>query len=595
VDAGRLKSISSLAFAIREREVVMAPNAPNAPTAAGDASESMTPDRTSGTGGSVLRLLAVADLAPGRTAGPLPVAPGAAGVDAALAELSPALAFAVPSHLGSGSKEIQVACRFQALADFSPGALARAIPALAELLAARDDRPRPAGDSAAAPMTSKTDDPLASLLAQVELPPDPHALAALPLAELLARPATQEKTPETPERTAEIDRRLARQVAEIAAAPAFQALEAAWRGVAFLAARAGKTGSQPEVRLEILATGREDLLDTFYEQVFGVEHEGASAVALSAVVLGWELDRGPADIEDLRHLARMGESLQVPFLGAVGPGFWGIRQAGLLANLPDLVRKAEGSEYAKWNGLRREEAAHWLCLAANRILLRGPWGESAATREAAAGFAWRDAGPADRPLWGSGAWALGAVLAQAFTAAGLRFPMTGPEPPAQLSGFSDFAGVASAGPIEVLLSDQKALEIARVGLAPLIARKGEAAAHFPALPTVYLAKRYDREEATRQAHSQATLPYQAFAGAAAHALAAIGGQASAGLAADEVRERFAAGLRAFLGAESPEAVEIEVQDDPESPDVWAVHARLRPGFAISGSDVDLVLGSAVPR
>jgi type VI secretion system protein ImpC len=569
--------------------------APSAPL------ESMagTPEGKPTGGAGVLRLLAVADLAPGRTAGPpLPLAAdtadaaGTAGVDAAMAELSPALAFAVPSHLGAGPKEIQVACRFRALADFAPGALARAVPVLSELLAAREDLPRPAGEAGNAPSPPAADgsDPLAALLAQVELPPDAAALARLPLAELLARPAAAE-------RTAEIDRRLTRQLAEIAAAPPLQALEAAWRGVAFLAARAARSGGR--VQLEILATDREALLDTFYDQVFGVEHDGASPVALSAVVLGWELDRGPADVEDLRHLARMGDSLRVPFLGAAGPGFWGIRQAGLLANLPDLVRKAEGSEYAKWNGLRREEASHWLCLAANRILLRGAWGESAATREARAGFDWREAGPADRPLWGSGAWALGAVLAQAFTAAGLRFPMTGPEPPAQLTDFAAMASAAIATPIEVLLSDQKALEIARVGLAPLIAKKGEAAAHFPALPAVHLAKRYDRDEATRQAAAQATLPYQAFAGAAAHALEAVGREVPSGLGADEVRSRLETGLRAFLGVEAAEstaeAVEIEVQDDPESPDVWAVHARLRPGFAILGSDVDLVLGSAVPR
>ena len=581
MDAGPPKSISLQAFAIREGEVVMAPMAPMAPRAPIDPLEPRvgTPN--------VLRLLAVADLAPGRTAGPLPVGPGRAGVDAALAELSPALAFAVPSHLGAGPKEIQVTCRFRALADFAPGTLARAVPALAELLAAREDlpgKPENAGVAAPppAPAAPAADDPLAALLAQVELPPDPAHLTSLPLAELLARPAA-------PERTAEIDRRLSRQLAEIAAAPPLQALEAAWRGVAFLAARAS---NRSRFQLEILATDRDALLDTFYEQIFGAEHEGV-AVPLSAVVLGWELDRGPVDAEDLRHLARMGESLQVPFLGAVGPAFWGIRQPGLLANLPDLVRKAEGSEYAKWNGLRREEAAHWLCLAANRILLRSAWGEMPETRETQeAGFEWRDAGPADRPLWGSGAWALGAVLTQAFAAAGLRFPMTGPEPPAELAGFPP---AASPAPIEVLLSDQKALEIARVGLAPLIAKRGESAAHFPSLPTVYLAKRYDRDEATRQAASQATLPYQAFAGAAAHALAAVGREVPAGLAAEEVRSRFAEGLRAFLGVESPEAVEIEVQDDPESPDVWAVHARLRPGFAISGSDVDLVLGSAVPR
>lgn len=338
-------------------------------------------------------------------------------------------------------------------------------------------------------------------------------------------------------------------------------------GTALLTRYAGGSAGHPALQVETLSAGRDDFLDVFYEQVFTAEHAGTPEVPLSAVVLGYEFDRGADDVETLRHLARMGESLRVPFLGAVGPGFWGIRQPALLANLPDLVRKLEGSEYAKWNLLRREEASLWLCLAANRVALGSG-------------------------LWGSGAYALGALLIQGFLADGLRFPLAD----AQLADLP-------LPPVEAFLPDQKALEISRLGLAPLVARKGDAAVSFPAVPVLHLPKRYDKEEATRSEAAVATLSYQAFTGAAAHALDLLGRETAAGLPPETVQQHFAAGLRAFLGTaenaqgtpDAPEDITVEVQPDPDNLDVWQVFARLRPAFPISGSAVDLVLGHTVPR
>lgn len=346
-------------------------------------------------------------------------------------------------------------------------------------------------------------------------------------------------------------------------------------GASLLAMSAAAAAGYPQVVLERLSAGREDFLDVFYEQVFTAEHAGTPEVPLSAVVLGYEFDRGADDAESLRHLARMGESLRVPFLAAVSPAFWGIRQPALLANLPDVARKVEGSEYAKWNLLRREEASLWLCFAANRV----------ATRQST------DAAP----LWVSGAYALGALLIQSFLTGGARFPLRGLE----------LAGLP-VPPVEVFLPDQKALEISRAGLAPLVARKGEASVFFPSVPVLHLPKRYDLEEATRSAAAVATLPYQAFAGTAAHILDGLVKTMSPGMEPEAIQQHLGDGLRAFLAgqgetpeasetAETIEAVQVETHPDPEIPSVWQVIVRLRPLFQISGAAVDLVLGQVVPR
>jgi type VI secretion system protein ImpC len=484
------------------------PSSPNAPNAPGR--------RTT------LRLLVVADLAPGGEAGPLPVSGGAG---TALAAISPALSLTVPNRLGSGPRDFEVSLHFTRLEDFHPDAIAARLPAA----------PPPAAPAAGA------GNPLDSLLAQVDVPKLQGSSS------------------------------IEAQVAEIVQSEPFRALEADWRGVDFLARRAA---GHPAIQLEILAAPKEAFLDAFFDTVFPAEHEGSSEVPLSAVVLGYEFDRGPADVEALRHAARMGESLRVPFLASVGAPFWGLRQAKLLAGLPDLVRKLQGPEYAKWNGLRAEEASLWLCLAANRFLLRGGW-----------------PGGTDRPLWGSGAYALAAALIQGFAAGGVSFPLAG-EP----SRLADLPGEPA---VEVPLADAKSLELARIGLAPLIAVRGETTAQFPSVPTLHAPKRYVKDEATRSAAVVATLPYQAFGGAAAHALQELARETGGGLTPEEVRQRFVEGLLAFLaGAEeapTAEEVEVEVQPNTEDPGIWDVVARLRPRFQISGGEVDLVLGSVVPR
>src|SRR3954452_10002444 len=72
-----------------------------------------------------LRLLVVADLAPGGEAGPLPVS-GDAG--AALAAISPVLSFAVPNRLGTGTRALDVSLRFTRLEDFHPDTIAAQLP-----------------------------------------------------------------------------------------------------------------------------------------------------------------------------------------------------------------------------------------------------------------------------------------------------------------------------------------------------------------------------------------------------------------------------------------------------------------------------------
>lgn len=57
--------------------------------------------------------------------------------DARLKAINPGVNFVAPNKLGDGADKLGVSLRFEKMADFEPGAIARQVPALAKLLEAR--------------------------------------------------------------------------------------------------------------------------------------------------------------------------------------------------------------------------------------------------------------------------------------------------------------------------------------------------------------------------------------------------------------------------------------------------------------------------
>ncbi|MCU0291359.1 MAG: type VI secretion system contractile sheath large subunit [Thermoanaerobaculaceae bacterium] len=578
-----------------------------------------------------LRVLVLADLAAGRVEPTCRVTLG--DLTDLLARLAPALSLRVPNRLGVGPQELACALSFRALEDFHLDHLARAHPLLQAvarvrgiLAAARDGKLAAAdlrqqvlaatgdtdlgitlreklGTHPATEAARSGGSPVDSLLGMVEVaPPAPSASAGL----LDALVATLSLSPgavggpvvEGAVRT--FESRLTLQLAALADAAPLRDLDAAWRGLELLLRRVSP--SSPAT-VEVQPTSKADLLDTFYDTHFEREHAGEVDPPLGLVVAAFAFDRSPRDIEDLQHAARMAASLGVPVLLEVAPEFFGVKQAGLVVTMPDLIGKCRGPEYAKWNRLRADDASLWLGLAFNRLLLRPAWGEAGAE---VATFGWdaAAAGAANRPLWGSGAWALGAAVLQGYAAEGLRFPVAGAEGPAVLTGLpTRVTRVGKGDPValavEATLSDQKALELIESGFSPLVGQPGLGQAYFLSAPSARSVTRYESEEATAASFRSATLPYQLFASMAARALASAAHQCGSGLGEDGVRSRIQAAMLDFLASAEPttvpEEVDVEVIGSPDSTHLLDVAVRLRPVFPIYGGPADLVLGTQALR
>jgi type VI secretion system protein ImpC len=556
-----------------------------------------------------------------------------------LESLSPELDFVVADRLGGEERELACRLKFSHINDFHPDGVVDQVPVLAGLVRARatlnacmkgeaeltDVReevaaafsgtaigkvltssvpPDPATDIG--PQSQATGgDALESLLAKVDLPADsPPPQSAQSLASLLTSAVipVQGRAHDTEELQAlidEIDTRLTRQVAAICNHQKVAALEEAWRGLHMLVSR---TDFRAGIRLEVLPSSRESFLNDFFAKVFQQEYDNLSTNPLSLVLADFSFSRSAEDLEHLKNAARIAESLNVPFILAMGPQFWGVKQAKLVGSLPDLAKKASGSEYAKWTSFRNEESSLWLCLTANRLALRNGWHEEVPTVKK---LSWTETADsaATTPLWGSGVWAMGVSLTQSFAEQGVRFPCCGADSPGALGDLPlvEYQSKGATFPysLEARYPETKVFELSQAGFAPLIAKQGSDAAYFQSAPTFHKPTRYSTKEATRASFLAASLPYQAFAGIVAHTVQRVGMSVGGGASEADIVQRFRDRLLAFLAtceeAPEPDEILVEVSESEEAPEMLYVAIRLRPRFSISGGEVDLVVGTSIPR
>lgn len=518
-------------------------------------------------------------------------------VDELLAEMKPAVEGTAADRLDlSVRRDVRVRCTIECLDDFSPEGWIRKHEPAEEWLTSRRRLLSLADGHDATAVAAALPDALRGDAFGRRLADSSAVDSLLARVEDGGAPAAQA--------VAEIDRRLARQAAAVVSRPWLTSIEEAWRGLDFLHRR---LRGMPGVRIELFSAPKAELTELFFQNVFHREYDGEVAEPLGLVALGYDFDRGQADLERLQTAARMGESLRVPFLGNLGPGFWGIKRLPLLAGLGDLESRLGGAEYVKWNRFRGDDTSLWLALTVNRFLLRGRWAEQEAS-ETTGTLLDRSALPEadDPPLWGPGAWALAAAVAGAWRAGGLELPITA-------STLEDMAARPLGGkrsepfsfPLQVSLGEARVLELGRSGLIPLVAKRDEDRVSFPLAPTLHRPMRYHEDEATRASFFAATLPHQVFAALASHRLQQIAEELELGLDDDALAESFRHQLLEFLGSrgeedseatageeEAPEVM-IELETPADRPETRVVTVRLRPRFSICGGVADLVLGTAV--
>ena len=181
--------------------------------------------------------------------------------------------------------------------------------------------------------------------------------------------------------------------ADLLSTPEVQAVETAWRGLRFLVMQCPKDAKMDVVLLETDAenvltdlAGREREDDIDEPECIFVPHDFTSTAPLA-------------------ELADFAEQELIPIVAGADASLFGCESA---AGVPDAfealehVRKDDVPEWASaWDELRMRESTRWLAAVTNRVALHG-----------------EGAGAAARTSFGSGVWAVAAMLARSYKATG---------------------------------------------------------------------------------------------------------------------------------------------------------------------------------
>ena len=297
--------------------------------------------------------------------------------------------------------------RFEEMEDFHPDALYARYELFDALRKARAQPPASGGDL------------LGSLLGQ-------SGAAAAPAS---ARPATgvdafihnivaphivPDTSAQTRSYTSAVDAAIAEQMRKLLHEPAFQHIEAAWRGVQWLIAN---TELDEDLQLHLFDVTRDELL----ADVVAANGQLTQTGLYHALADRWRNVPGGQSWSALVGLYRFGSGdTDVGLLAALGLI---AAQAGgpLLAEADPALANTEAAQLAGWQALRRSEAASSIGLAAPRLLLRLPYGKGS---DPIAGFAFEEfAGTPvhEEFLWGNPGLAVAVLIARAFCTRGWQF------------------------------------------------------------------------------------------------------------------------------------------------------------------------------
>ena len=294
--------------------------------------------------------------------------------------------------------------RFQQIDDFHPDELYARLDLFQAL---RQARANPAAG---------TDDLFGRLLGK---PTEPGAVPAIAPASgldalirnIVAPHIVRDTSAQAKSYQAGVDAAIAEQMRTLLHQPAFQSLEAAWRGVHWLVS---SLELDENLQLHLFDVTREELL----ADVIAAQGKLAETGLHRALVDRWRNVPGSHGWSVLVVLIRFGPS--DPDIGLLAALGLIASQAGgpILAGADAALTGDDAGALPGWQALRRSEAAPWIGLSAPRVLLRLPYGNDSDPIES---FAFEEfVGPPvhEELLWGNASLATALLIGKAFTARG---------------------------------------------------------------------------------------------------------------------------------------------------------------------------------
>jgi len=416
-----------------------------------------------------------------------------------------------------------------------------------------------------------------------------------------------------------VDEKISAQLDAIMHHEDFQDLESSWRELKFLVDR---TDFRENVDVEVVNASKATLRESFedapeliqspmYEHIYSNAFDQPGADPYGAVISGFEFENTPQDIALMRNVSKVAASAHCPFIGSIGPRFFGKESMEEWKKIPDLTAYMETADYNEWNSFRQTEDARYLGLTFPRFMLRLPYGEDTLPVD---NFNYEEdvkGTDHEKYLWGNSAFSFATNMVEAFIDDGWCVQIRGPQSGGKVENlpvhiYDEGRGDEMKIPTEVPISETLEFECSKLGFMPLSHYQGEDYAVFFSANSAQQPKEYDEEEATANSRINARLPYIFLASRISHYLKVlqrenIGATKNRKLIEEELNDWLSRHVTEMPNP-SPDQIakyplrkgEVTVEEVPDNPGFFAVDTMIMPHFQIEGMDISISLVSKMP-
>jgi type VI secretion system protein ImpC len=421
-------------------------------------------------------------------------------------------------------------------------------------------------------------------------------------------------------RIAQIDHLISLQLNEILHHPAFQKLEASWRGIKYMM---DQSETSAMLKIRVLNVSKKELLrdlqrapefdqSVMFKKVYEDEFGIFGGEPFGALIGDYEFSKHPEDIELLEKVSQVAAGAHAPFLTAAAPELLNLDSFSQLGDPRDIGKIFDSTEFAKWKSFRASEDSRYVGLTMPRVLMRLPYGKDTKPVDDFSYEEGVDGTDHSKYLWGNAAYALGARLTTAFAQYGWCASIRGVEGGGLVEGLpthtfrTDEGDVALKCPTEVAITDRREKELADQGLIPLVHCKGTDYAAFFSVQSANKPKKFDKAAANANARLSAQLPYILAVSRFAHYMKSImrdkiGGFMSRGQCQTFLTQWIMQYVTdddqasAATKAKFPlREARIEVSEIPGKPGAYRAIAFLRPHFQLDELTVSLRLVAELP-
>jgi type VI secretion system protein ImpC len=417
-----------------------------------------------------------------------------------------------------------------------------------------------------------------------------------------------------------LDQKISRQLDAVMHSERFQQIESAWRGLKFLVDR---TDFRKNVRIEVLDCSKEALQQDFedtpeviqsglYRHTYIQEYDTPGGQPIGSIISNFEFANSPQDIALLRNISKVAASAHMPFMGSVGPKFFGKESMEEVAAIQDIGNYFDRAEYIKWKSFRDTDDARYIGLTMPRVLGRLPYGPDTTPVR---GFNYEEAVKGtehDRYLWVNASFAFAANMVNSFIKNGWCVQIRGPQAGGKVDDlpvhlYDLGTGYQPKIPTEVLIPETREFEFANLGFIPLSFYKNHDFACFFSANSTQKPALYDTREATANSRINARLPYIFLLSRIAHYLKLIQRE---NIGTTKDRRLLEMELNNWiknlvtemtdpgddLQASHPlREAKVTVEDIEDNPGFFRIKLFIIPHFQVEGMDIGLSLVSQMPK